>query len=471
MSKLKAQSSKAKRYPLSKLGIKPSEFSVNAVKVCQDLVAAGYEAYIVGGAVRDSLIGLHPKDFDVATNATPEQTKRVFRRSRIIGRRFRIVHVHMRGELIEVTTFRAPAENPQSRLQHADASGRLLRDNVYGELQDDVWRRDFTVNALYYDTTTQEVVDYCDGMQDIKSKTIRLMGDPLTRYQEDPVRLLRAVRFKSKLGFKLHKATEKPISTHPHLLSTVPAARLFDEVLKMFIKGYGAAVFADVLHYGLLEYLFPETHKIIQKKKLPAKDLIMQAMLNTDKRITIGKTVSPVFFFAVMLWPAIEDLANTYIKSGDSPVNSWTHAALRLFSNQQSSISIPRRIGVPAQNVLIMQPRFDVPKGRRVFWMLEQPRFRAAYDLMLLRSEFGLVKEETAEWWTKIQTLDHGEKEVLVFGARKPKSKHSASNKVVAKKVKTTKKKTTKKASSKKPDTTRKKPKRAPRKRKAKKKV
>jgi len=363
VNKPKAQSSAVKRYPLSDFGIKPSEFSTNAIKVCQDLVAAGYEAYIVGGAVRDSLLGMHPKDFDVATNATPEQIKRVFRRSRIIGRRFRIVHVYMRDELIEVTTFRAPASNQHSKLQHADASGRLLRDNVYGKLEDDVWRRDFTVNALYYDTSSQEVIDYCGGMDDIKSKTIRLMGDPLTRYQEDPVRLLRAVRFKSKLGFHFDKETEQPISSHPHLLATVPAARLLDEVLKMFIKGYGAPIFSDTLHYGLFEYLFPETHAVIHQKKGKvndiAKNLIMQAMKNTDKRITIGKTVSPVFFFAVMLWPAIENLANTYIKAGDSPVNAWTHAALRLFANQQSTISIPRRIGVPAQNVLIMQPRFD----------------------------------------------------------------------------------------------------------------
>ncbi len=462
MSKPKAQSSKAKRYAISKLGLKPSTFSANAVKVCQELVAAGYEAYIVGGAVRDSLLGMHPKDFDVATSATPEQTKRVFRRSRIIGRRFRIVHVYMRDELIEVTTFRAPANKLQTKLQHADASGRLLRDNVYGKLEDDVWRRDFTVNALYYDTSSHEVIDYCDGMQDIKSKTIRLMGDPLTRYQEDPVRLLRAVRFKSKLGFKLDKETEQPVSTHPHLLATVPAARLFDEVLKMFIKGYGEPVFYDVLHYGLLEYLFPETDKAIKKNNLPAKKLIAQAMQNTDQRITIGKTVSPVFFFAVMLWPAIETLANTYIKSGDSPVNAWTHAALRLFADQQSTISIPRRIGVPSQNVLIMQPRFEKPKGRRVLWMLEQSRFRAAYDLMLLRSEFGIVDSETADWWTKLQTLDQGEKEVMIFGARKPGSKKSNTKK-------RTRKKTTKKKSSDAVHTAKKKRKRAPRKRKTKK--
>ncbi len=467
MSKPKAHSSKAKCYAISKLGLKPSAFSANAVKVCQDLVAAGYEAYIVGGAVRDSLLGMSPKDFDVATSATPEQTKKVFRRSRIIGRRFRIVHVYMRNELIEVTTFRAPATKRQSNLQHADASGRLLRDNVYGKLEDDVWRRDFTVNALYYDTTKEEVIDYCGGMQDIKSKTIRLMGDPLTRYQEDPVRLLRAVRFKSKLGFTLDSETEKPVSTHPHLLSTVPAARLFDEVLKMFIKGYGEPVFADVIQYGLLEYLFPETHKAIKKNNLPAKKLIAQAMQNTDRRITIGKTVSPVFFFAVMLWPAIEDLANTYIKSGDSPVNAWTHAALRLFADQQSTISIPRRIGVPAQNVLIMQPRFENPKGRRVLWMLEQSRFRAAYDLMLLRSEFGIVEVETADWWTKLQTLDENEKEVMIFGSRKSSAKKNSPKESSSKKK--VRKKTTKKKAAAEATTVKKKRKRSPRKRKTKK--
>jgi len=464
MSKSKETKISSKRYALSELGIKPSVFSPNAVKVCQDLVSAGYQAYIVGGAVRDSLLGMHPKDFDVATNATPEQIKRVFRRSRIIGRRFRIVHVYMRDELIEVTTFRAPANNRQTKLQHADASGRLLRDNVYGKLEDDVWRRDFTVNALYYDTSSHEVIDYCEGMLDIKAKVIRLMGDPLTRYQEDPVRLLRAVRFKSKLGFGFDKDTEKPITTHPHLLATVPAARLFDEVLKMFIKGYGAPVFKDVLHYGLLEYLFPKTDAVIKADKGPAKNLITQAMLNTDKRITIGKTVSPVFFFAVMLWPGIENLANVYIKSGDAPVNAWTHAALSLFAEQQSTISIPRRIGVPAQNVLIMQSRFENPKGRRVFWLLEQQRFRAAYDLMLLRSEFGLVSDGTADWWTKLQTLEHAEKEILIFGNRRSKSNSS-------KKTSKHRKKTRKKTKKKKLTETSKKPKRTRRKRKTKNKI
>ncbi|NNC98505.1 MAG: polynucleotide adenylyltransferase PcnB [Gammaproteobacteria bacterium] len=407
-----------RRYPLDKLGLKARDFSRNAVKVADSLVEAGYEAYIVGGAVRDLLLGLHPKDFDVATNATPEQIKRVFRRSRIIGRRFRIVHVYMRDELIEVTTFRAPSLHDSNKHQQADASGRLLRDNVYGSLEDDVWRRDFTVNALYYDSTNKEILDFCDALSDIRNKRLSLMGDPLTRYQEDPVRLLRAVRFKSKLGFELETNTKKPLHTHGHLLGNIPAARLFDEVLKMFIKGHGAAVYKDLREYDLFEHLFPATNPLVVSNHLHAHDVIKQAMLNTDERVAIGKNVSPVFFFAIMLWAPIEKLAGKYLQSGATAINAWTQAALEIFSAQQSVISVPRRIGIPAQNVVIMQARFQYMHGRRVFWLMQQPRFRAGYDLMLLRVQFGLEKPEVAEWWTNIQTLDRDAQEDLAYKSR-----------------------------------------------------
>jgi poly(A) polymerase len=428
-SKSRSKSYKNNRHALSDFGLAPKDFSRNALHVANSLVEAGYEAYIVGGAVRDLLLGLHPKDFDVATSATPEQIKRVFRRSRIIGRRFQIVHVYMREELIEVTTFRAPSTLEHSKHQHADASGRLLRDNVYGTLEDDVWRRDFTVNALYYDASTQEILDFCGGLDDVKSKTLKLMGDPLTRYQEDPVRFLRAVRFKSKLGFSIEAATEDPLYSYGHLLDSVPAARLFDEILKMFIKGHGHAVLKDLLEYDLLGFLFPSSNDLIQKNELKCRQIIEQAMLNTDKRLATGKTVSPVFFFAVMLWAPSEILAEKYIASGTPKITAWAQACQEVFSAQQTYISIPKRVGIPSQNVVMMQPRFEITKGRRVLWLISQARFRAAFDLMLLRSEFELVPKSIAEWWTRIQTLSESEREELIFADSKSKKQLGATKK------------------------------------------
>jgi poly(A) polymerase len=294
-------------------------------------------------------------------------------------------------------------------------------------LVDDVWRRDFTVNALYYDAVTHQVLDFCNAIEDLRNKQLKLMGDPLTRYQEDPVRLLRAIRFKAKLNFQLESETAKPLMTHGYLIGNVPAARLFDEVLKMFIKGYGKVVLDDLIEYDLLQFLFPQTDKFVKTESGYAGKIMQEAMQNTDKRIAIRKNVSPVFFFAVMLWAPIESLAGEYIETGTAPINAWTQAALEVFSAQQASINIPRRVGIPAQNVVIMQARFSHMHGRRVLWLLQQARFRAAYDLMLLRAQFGLVPKETAEWWTHIQTLNQSEKEALVFkktsGKKKSRSK------------------------------------------------
>lgn len=396
-----------KAYSLSELGISPQSFSANAITVTKQLVSAGYEAYIVGGAIRDLLLGLEPKDFDVATNATPEQVKRVFRRARIIGRRFKIVHIYQGRELIEVTTFRASADKKHlQKFQESDVSGRLLRDNVYGTLEDDVVRRDLTVNAFYYDVNKHMVLDYCDGLQDIKDKKIRLLGDPLTRYQEDPVRMLRAIRFKSKLGFTFAVETEKPLNTHQHLMANVPAARLLEECFKLFLKGYGRECFEQLLKYKLFGELFPQTQAMFAQNQYQCLDVIRAAMKNTDERVRIGKPVSPVFMFAVLLWAPTQKYAEESIEQGEPVITAWTQACLEAFSAQQSNVSIPRRIGIPSQSVITMQPRFALRRGRRVRWMLQQDRFRAAYDLMLLRMQVGQVDEETAQWWTDIQELD-----------------------------------------------------------------
>jgi len=401
--------------PLSKLGINANQFSANAVYVTRQLLDAGYEAYIVGGAIRDLMLGLAPKDFDVATNATPEQVKRVFRRARIIGRRFKIVHVYQGRELIEVTTFRKAATQKTQKFQEVDTSGRLLSDNVYGTLQDDVVRRDFSVNAFYYDVEKECVLDFCDGYSDIKNKTLRLLGDPLTRYQEDPVRMLRAVRFKAKLDFTYADDTQQPLTTHQHLLSSVPAARMLEECFKLFLKGHGLPCFLEMQKFGLFAELFPLTAKCLETNDYQCQQVIEQAMGNTDYRVSIDKPVSPVFLFAVLLWAPIQKIAEEYIQANEPIITAWVQASLEVFSAQQSNTSIPRRISVPSQTVVTMQPRFHLRKGRRVKWMLQQPRFRAAYDLMLLRQSAGLVDQETADWWTNIQTLNKDEQDQKIF--------------------------------------------------------
>ncbi len=381
--------------------------SRESLKVLYRLKEAGYQAFMVGGAVRDLLLGREPKDIDVVTDARPEQVKQLFRNSRLIGRRFRLAHVHFGREYIEVATFRANADDieetdPNHQLDHG---GRIIRDNVYGTIDEDIWRRDFTANALYYNIADFSIWDYCGGVQDVRDGILRLIGDPETRYREDPVRMLRAVRFAAKLGFRLDPATEEPVHRLASLIDQVPPARLFEEVLKLFHSGHAAASFDLLQHFGLFKVLFPESDRVLSEEQAgDFRMLIQQALNNTDTRIADGLPVTPTFLFAVLLWGPIRELAETKLANGMSEFAALNEAGDEVIAGQQACVSIPRRFFIPMREMLAMQPRFRNRQGKRATRLLGHPRFRAAYDFMLLRAQAGEVDPELAQWWTEIQT-------------------------------------------------------------------
>lgn len=365
---------------------------------------AGYQAHLVGGGVRDLLLGREPKDFDVATDATPEQVKEVFRNCRLIGRRFRLAHVHFGREIIEVATFRAAArEVADDQVQDTD-SGMLLRDNVYGTIEEDALRRDFTINSLYYNIADFSVIDYAGGMQDLQDGVLRLMGDPETRYREDPVRMLRAARFAAKLGFNIHPDTEAPISGLAHLLEEVPAARLFEEVLKLFLGGAAAASFEKLRHYDLFGRLFPETEDCLaEEEQMFPHTLVLRGMLNTDKRIAEDKPVTPAFLFAVLMWEPVRRLAAKFEEDDVPPYPAVQQAATIVLERQQRFVSLPKRYSTPMREIWALQSRFHSIKGKRPQKLAAHPRFRAAYDFLLLRAQSGEVDQELADWWTTFQ--------------------------------------------------------------------
>jgi poly(A) polymerase len=381
--------------------------SRESLKVLYRLKEAGYQAFMVGGGVRDLLLGREPKDIDVVTDARPEQVKQLFRNSRLIGRRFRLAHVHFGREYVEVATFRANADDieetdPDHELDHG---GRIIRDNVYGTIDEDVWRRDFTANALYYNIADFSIWDYCGGAQDVRDGILRLIGDPETRYREDPVRMLRAVRFAAKLGFRLHPATEEPVHRLASLIDQVPPARLFEEVLKLFQSGHAASSFDLLQHFGLFKVLFPESDRVLSEEQAgDFRILIQQALNNTDSRIAEGLPVTPTFLFAVLLWGPIRELAQAKLANGMSEFAALNEAGDEVIAAQQACVSIPRRFFIPMREMLAMQPRFLNKQGKRATRLLGHPRFRAAYDFMLLRAQAGEVDAELAQWWTDIQT-------------------------------------------------------------------
>jgi poly(A) polymerase len=409
--------------PRSEHGISRADISESALKVLYRLRKAGYEAFIVGGGVRDLLLGRHPKDFDVATNALPDDIRDLFRNSRLIGRRFRLAHVRFGREIIEVATFRAAGgESDEEDREHHAESGRILRDNVYGTIDEDIWRRDFTANALYYNIADFSVWDYTGGMADIEARRLRLIGDPEKRYREDPVRMLRAVRFAAKLDFSIDPTAGEPIGRLAPLLRDVPAARLFDEVLKLFQSGHGVRSFELLEQYGLLEYLFPSTVEALAQAGGEAdRRFVLKGLANTDERIAQEKSVTPMFLFAVLLWPAIKARARRFVESGEYPEQAaLTEACYRVVAEQQSHTSLPKRYGVPMREMLQLQSRFDNRKGARALRFLEHKRFRAAYDFMLLRADCGEVDAETAEWWTQVQEQPASEqRETVGVGRRK----------------------------------------------------
>jgi poly(A) polymerase len=379
-------------------GVRRDKISPAARKVTDGLQAAGYAAFVVGGAVRDLLLDRHPKDFDIATDATPEEVRRVFRRSRIIGRRFRLVHVLFGEETVETSTFRRMIESEEAE---TDEHGRLLRDNQFGDQEQDAARRDFTANALFYDPSNQEIYDYHDGYADVCSNTLRMIGDPAVRYREDPVRMLRAVRLSAKLGMNLEPATAAPIAKMKDLLGNVPQARLLDEMLKLLLSGHALECVKKLrdmdLHHGLLPML-----DVILKQPMGER-FVMLALQNTDLRIHEGKSVSPAFLFAALLWHDVLSAWKAHQDVGERPVAALHAAMDEVLNRQQAQIAIPRRYDTVMKELWLLQPRFEQRGGQRPVRLLSQPRFRAAYDFLLLRCESGEVDSQLGLWWDEFQ--------------------------------------------------------------------
>lgn len=391
----------------SKHGIDLRLVSKSALRVIQTLEDAGHEAYLVGGAVRDLLLGVEPKDFDVATSAKPEQVRRLFRRAFLIGRRFQIVHVLFGQELIEVTTFRGT--NLKSALK--DQSGRILSDNTFGSHEEDAERRDFTVNALYYSPTKEELHDFHGGLTDLKEGVLRIIGKPEERYREDPVRMLRVVRFAAKLGFKIDPATQKPISALSHLLENVPAARLFDETLKFLMSGQALTCLEELRKEKLDKKLLPLFDLEMQQEK--AAHFIRLALQKTDERIRKDLSVSPGFLFASLLWPEVHELWEKLKSKGLYPLPALYEAAEEVFAKQTEALAIQKRIESDIRTIWALQPRLEKSNKRSTFKLLEHERFRAGYDFLLLRCEAGELDPKVGQWWTSFINATDAEKEAL----------------------------------------------------------
>ena len=423
--------------PVQTHGIDPKLVDERALNVVRTLQQAGFEAYVVGGAVRDLMVGLRPKDFDVATNATPEQVKALFRRAFIIGRRFRIVHVvYGRGrehEVIEVSTFRAFLDNAAAEqvagnektskselagMQHAvDSTGRVLRDNVWGPQDEDAARRDFTINALYYDPESQTVVDYHHGMKDVKSRTLRMIGDATARYREDPVRIIRAVRFAAKLsplGFTLDAKTAAPLIASQQLLADVPQSRLFDEMLKLLQTGHAMASIATLKQLGLARGIYPLLDVVVERAEQP---FVAAALMDTDRRVGEGKSVVPSFLLACVLWADVRDGWSHRLQ------HQHSHPALQdaiedVFSARIGDVSGRGRLAGDMREIWLMQPRFEKRVGSTPFGMVDHPRFRAAFDFMRLRADAGEIDELLADWWQEFSTADDTLRQDLVDQVR-----------------------------------------------------
>lgn len=395
--------------PRSDHNVSRNEISSAALKVLYRLHKAGYQAFLVGGGVRDAMLELHPKDFDIATNATPDEVRSLFNNCRLIGRRFRLAHIRYGREIIEVATFRAAANHEDDDEAH-DVEGRILRDNVYGTIDEDVWRRDFTCNALYYNIADFSIWDYVGGFEDVKKKRLVLIGDPAQRLREDPVRMLRAVRFAGKLGFTIDKSVVAAMHGHTNLLSNVPAARLFDEFLKLFQSGFAERTFDLLREHKLFGELFPAT-----EEELSADDnylaFVRAALQNSDKRVAAGKSVTPMFLLGVFLWMPVKKVAAIRRQEERmSEPQSLSLASYEIVSQQQRRISIPKRFTIPMREMLSLQPRFLSVKGKRAMKLLEHKRFRAAYDFMLLLSEVGQFDPDLAKFWTDVQTQSADER-------------------------------------------------------------
>ncbi|WP_110654135.1 polynucleotide adenylyltransferase PcnB [Salinicola halimionae] len=401
--------------PRDEHNVSRQNLSESALKVLYRLNSAGYDAYLVGGCIRDSLLGNRPKDFDVATNATPDEVRQLFRNSRIIGRRFRIVHVRFGREVIEVTTFRGRhGEEHTGNLSQQSDDGLLLRDNVWGSVEEDAIRRDFTVNALYYSVTDFAIHDWTGGLQDLDDRVLRMIGDPETRYREDPVRMLRAARFAAKLDFRIAEDTEAPIRELAPLLLQIPPARLFEEVLKLFLSGHALQSFRVLRERGLFAMLFPESDEALNEQPWAVK-LVEQALANTDARIAQDRPVTPAFLFGALLWPCVQQRTPQIAHEQDLPeIPAQQAAAQQVISRQLQHTSIPKRFSMPMRDIWDLQQQLPRRRGRRVFQTLEHPRFRAAYDFLLLREESGELTPGLGAWWTEFQKADEdGQRQLM----------------------------------------------------------
>jgi poly(A) polymerase len=388
-----------KRYRGSEQGMPLADVSQAAIRTCETLQQGGFQAWIVGGGVRDLLLGLKPKDFDVATDATPEQVRKLFRRSRIIGRRFQIVHVLHGRDTIEVSTFRSM--QPASE---TDEHGRVLRDNVWGSQAEDAARRDFTINALYYDPVSDTLLDYHDGVKDMQRRVLRMIGEPYTRYREDPVRMLRVARFTAKLGFAVEAKTQQPIRELKDLLHNVPAARLFDEMLKLLLSGKSMACLQELRRQGLHHGLLPMLDVILEQ---PDDERFVQAALAaTDARVLADKSVSPGFLFAALLWQPVRVRWQEATARGEHSIPALASAIESVLDEQAGRLAIQRRFIGDMREIWMMQPRFERRTGRSPHALVAHPRFRAGWDFLMLRCESGEVPAELGEWWHDFSQAD-----------------------------------------------------------------
>ncbi len=415
------------QHPVSRKLLSP-----NALKVLYRLNKGDFDAYLVGGGVRDILLGFEPKDFDIATNATPDEIKELFRNCRLIGRRFRLAHIVFGREIIEVATFRghhdSASEQDKSckKTSKQSEDGMLLRDNIYGSIDEDAERRDFSINALYYSAKDFKVYDFANGVQDVNDKVIRLIGDPETRYREDPVRMLRAIRFATKLDMQISDDTKAPIKELSSLMANIPAARLFEEFLKMFIAGKAVANFEQLRSYNLFGYFFPAVEQALNNEQDEQRfllDFIMLAMENTDKRINNDQRVTPAFLFAAMLWyPLQKHIQQIKVTTQLTPQDLFFAALNEIMPEQQRSIAIPKRFQAVIKDIWILQDKLGRREGKRAFKTLEHPKFRAGYDFLLLRAQIEATPEldELAHWWTDFQEVSNEARIQMIKGVKLP---------------------------------------------------
>jgi poly(A) polymerase len=400
--------------PRSEHCISRQDISDSALKVLSRLHKAGFAAYLVGGGVRDLLLGLHPKDFDVATDATPEQVKDLFRNCRLIGRRFRLAHIHFGRDIVEVATFRGHHANVEDETVASTRDGMIVRDNVFGTLAEDAWRRDFSVNALYYNIADFSVVDYTGGLEDMQQRQLRMIGDPHVRCQEDPVRILRAMRFAAKLEFELDPELVSAIAEQRERLLAVSSARLYDEVLKLFMSGYATQVLPLLRHYDIFELLFAATELCLIKGLPYFEAMLARACANTDSRIHDNKPVTPAFLFACLLWGPVQERAADLRQHGMSPIQALQEAGHDILIEQSQHIALPKRFRLPIREIWSGQERLGNRRGRRAYTLLESKRFRAIYDFLLLRCEAGDNElQPLCEWWTRFQSVNPQEQKAM----------------------------------------------------------